>query len=327
MRPVTNLLGRRRGRGALLALTMTVAAVVGFSTGAVAAPLASGAASAKAAPSVTEYRLSDLYFAGKGASRTSVVGNGGTLVLGGAYRVRWWGEQARPRLSLQRKVGSGAWRTTSAKVSLTNDGLVTRTPKYSTTAKTRTVAYRLVSSPYSSGSGTVRGTSRSHSITVVYENQRRYTGLAKTIFQAAKRYCPNTAVHVANLKSAAGDYRTGTLLIRVIPAIAGYDPINIRSVALHECSHERQWVNYGGSSKGHEKMKAAAARKFSDWALPPNTATPYRYTEPDASITPIEHAADCGAQAVNPGGYLGYGGYCTPGELAAGKRLLLGKQY
>ncbi|WP_375390305.1 hypothetical protein [uncultured Amnibacterium sp.] len=328
MRALPNVVAGRRRRGALIALAMTVATVVGFSTGAFATPLAAGGGAAAAkAPAVTEYTLGQAYFAGKGASRSSVVGNGGVLVVGGAYRVRWWGEQARPRLTLQRKVGSGAWRTTAAKVALTDDGIVTRTPAYSTSARTRTVAYRIVSSAYSSASGRVRGTSRSHVLTVVYENQQRYTGLARTIYEAAKPYCPSTAVHVGTLDGAAGDYRTGTLLIRAIPEIAAYEPIDVRAVALHECSHERQWLNYGGSAAGHVRMAKDAKALFSDWTKPADVTTPYRYEDPDAAITPIEHAADCGAQALNPGGYLGYGGWCSDAELAAGKRLLLGRRY
>lgn len=328
MRPSSSPLVRRRRRGALIAFAMTVAAVVGFSTGAIATPIATGGTATRAdALSVSDYSLSDLYFAGKGDSRTSTVGNGGRLVLGAAYRVSWRGSLIDPRLSLQRKVGSGAWRTTAAKVALTKKGIVTTTPKYSTTARTKSVAYRVVSSAFSGSKGSVPRTSKSHVVRITYENQRRYTGLAKTVWGYAKQYCPNTAVHVATLDGAAGDYRTGTLLIRAIPAIADYEPVNIRALALHECSHERQWLNYGGTSAGHTRMEKDAARLFSDWTKPADVTTPYRYTEPESSITPVEHAADCGAQAVNPGGYLGYGGYCTPGELTAGKRLLLGREY
>jgi hypothetical protein len=319
MRAPWNTAARRRRRGAVIALAMTVAAVLGWSTGAVAAPLATGSVSARAV-SVTEYRLGALVFAGKGTSGTSTVGNGGSLVLAGAWRVKWWGKQAPARYSLQRKVGGGSWKGTTAKVSLTDNGLVARTPAWSTKAVKATVRYRLRSSAYTDATtGGVRNTSTSDVVKITYENQKRYTGLAKQIYDDAKPYCPNTAVHVTSLQDRAGDYQTGTLLIRAVPDIASYEPIHLRSVALHECSHQRQWLNYGGTNAGHDRMEKAAARIFAD------------YGSGDAplagDITPVEHAADCGAQSLNPGGYLGYGGSCTDEQLQAGKRLLLGKKY
>ena len=310
---------RRRRLGIIGAAAVLLAAALGGATVADAAP------AARASSSVTEYTLGDLVLPGKGDSAASTVGNGGSLVLLGDYDVRWWGTRAKAHVSLQRKVGSGAWTTTSAKVSSTKNGFTVRTPSYSTKAAKRTVAYRLVSKAYSSSGGRVRNTSRSRVARIGYENQARYTGLARTVYRYAKPYCPNTAVHVAGLKVAAGDYATGTLLIRVIADVQGYTAKDVRALALHECSHERQWLNYGGTVAGHRTMAAAAKRIFSNWKLP--AGAQYPYESPDPSITPIEHAADCGAQSLDRGGYLGYGGYCTAAQLRAGKRLLLGSRY
>ena len=311
---------RRRRLGIIGAAAVLLAAALGGATVAEAAPAARAAST-----SITEYTLGDLVLAGKGDSATSTVGNGGSLVLLGDYDVRWWGTRAAAHVSLQRKVGSGAWTTTRAKVSSTKTGFTVRTPKFSTAAAKRTVAYRLVSKAYSTSSRRVRNTSRSRIARIGYENQAKYTGLAKTVYGYAKAYCPNTAVQVAGLRVAAGDYATGTLLIRVIGDVRGYSSKDVRSLALHECSHERQWLNYGGTVAGHRTMQAAAKRLFSSWKLP--TGAEYPYVSPDPSITPIEHAADCGAQSLDRGGYLGYGGYCSTAELAAGKRLLLGSRY
>ncbi|RIX27879.1 porin family protein [Amnibacterium setariae] len=302
--------------GAVLAL-----GVLGGATVAEAAPHARTA-------SVSEYRLGELVVAGRGDATTSTVGNAGALVLLGSYDVRWTGTRAPARLALERRIGAGRWTRTTAKVSSTSAGLSVRTPRWSTKAKQRSVAYRLVSTAYTSGSRRVANTSRSHAVRIGYENQARYTGLAKRIWGYAKPYCPNTAVHVAKLGSAAGDYRTGTLLIRVTADVATYSAKNLRALALHECSHERQWLNYGGTAAGHRTMTKAAKRYFSTWSKPAGAAQPpYRLDPPDPAITPIEHAADCGAQALNPGGYLGYGGYCTAKQLAEGKRLLRGHRY
>jgi len=301
--------------GAVLAL-----GVLGGATVAEAAP--------PAAASVSRYRLGELVVAGRGDATTSTIGNGGSLVLLGAYDVSWSGTRAPMRLALERRIGHGRWTRTSATVRPTKDGLMARTPRWSTKAERRAVAYRLVSRAYTAGSQRVPTTSRSRVVTITTENQARYSGLAKRVWTAAKRYCPGTAVHVARLGSAAGDYRTGTLLIRVTADVAAYGDRNLRALALHECSHERQWLNYGGTAAGHRTMTAAAKRIFGTWSRPAGSpAPPYPVEAPDAAITPIEHAADCGAQALNPGGYLGYGGYCTPKQLAAGKRLLLGHRY
>lgn len=295
---------------------------VGIATGAQAAP-----ALRTQPASVSTVTLGALAFDGNGGRTSSTVGNGGRLVLDGAYGIRWSGAQAAPRVSLQRKVGAGRWTTTTAKVSLTSTGLVVRTPAFSTAAARRTVAYRLRSAAYATATNGVRNTSVSKTVTIVYENQRRYTGLARTIYRAVRAYCPATAVHVGTLSEKAGDYRTGALLIRVAGEVRQYRAIDVRAVALHECSHERQWLDYGGTTKGWAAMEAAAATTFADWVKPAGVSTPYLYQDPSASITPVEHAADCGAQAADPGGYLGYGGWCSPSELKAAKRLLLGHRY
>lgn len=311
---------RRAGIAAAVTVLCGLLGVAGFATGAQAAPAAKAA-------SVSTVTLGALQFDGNGGSASSTVGNGGRLVLEGAYGVHWFGKQATPRVVLQRKVGSGRWTTTTAKVSLGDDGLSVRTPAYSTTAKQRTVAYRLRSLRYSTATNGVRDTSVSATVRIVYENQRRYTGLANTVYRAVRPYCPATAVHIGSLSEKAGDYRTGALLIRVAGDVREYPAIDLRAVALHECSHERQWLSYGGTNAGWARMEAAAATVFADWTKPDGVTTPYVYQAPSASITPVEHAADCGAQAANPGGYLGYGGYCTPSELRAAKRLLLGHRY
>jgi hypothetical protein len=232
-----------------------------------------------------------------------------------------------PHLTLQRRIGSGRWTTTAATVSVTDAGLLVRTPAFSTTAARRAVAYRLRSAAYSTSTGGVRTTSFSRVVRVAYEDQHRYTGLARTIYRAVRAYCPTSAVHVGTLSAGAGDYRTGALVIRVSSAVRDYRPIDVRAVALHECSHERQWLDYGGTAAGWRAMEVAAATVFADWTKPAGTTTLYPDEQPDAAITPVEHAADCGAQAADPGGYLGYGGYCTKAELTAGMRLLRGHRY
>lgn len=324
--PARRTWARRRARfAALVTAVCALVGAIGVATGAEAAPFLRPAAASTAG--VTHYTLGTLAFDGNGRRTSAIVGNGGRLVLNGGFSVRWTGQQAPARLSLQRKVGSGAWTTTAAKVTRTAHGLVARTPAYSTTATKRTVSYRIRSAAYSTATARVASTSVSRTLQVVVENQHRYTGLAMTVYRAVEAYCPATAVHVGSLSQGAGDYRTGTLMIRIAGEVRLYSARDVRAVALHECSHERQWLNYGGTTAGWNEMEAAADATFADWTKPDGAQTAYRYDDPDPAISPIEHGADCGAQSANPGGYLGYGGYCSKAQLAAGKRLLAGKRY
>jgi hypothetical protein len=250
--------------------------------------------------------LSDLGIEGAGASRSTIVGNGGTVVLQAGYRVDAVLDRAGIAVRLERKLADSSWEATGATATATHGtALTVATPAYATEQPQEAVEYRLASRA-----------SVSNPVTVVYENQRDYTGLAATMYRYAAPYCPNTAVHVARLDGReAGLFGTGSLLMTIDPAVGvsvNADAVSQRQVALHECSHERQWVNYGETGAGERAMEADAARYF---------------TEGSNGAKPIEHAADCGARAANPGGYLGYGGYCTRSELDEGLRLLQGQRY
>lgn len=254
----------------------------------------------------SDVTLRPLLIDGAGNAKVEVVGNGGSLVLGAGYSVRSPLPNPQFTARLERRVATGDWAPTGETATVgPGDPLTVSTPPYSATAASETVQYRLATA-----------TSASEPISIVYENPRYYVGMAATIYAYAAAYCPHTAVHVADLNEReAGDYRTGALLIRVDPAVGittNVAPVDQRALAIHECSHELQWVNYGGTSKGYQRMEASAAALFRDGSN---------------GAAPIEHAADCGAQAVNPGGYLGYGGFCTANELAEGSRLLTGQRY
>ena len=241
-----------------------------------------------------------------GGTREGVVGNGGSVRLGASYSVST--NVARPRIDarLERRVAGGAWSSTGVTTSIVEGSpLSAVTPPLTTSAATESVQYRFAS-----------GDSASSPVSVVYENQRFYTGMAATIYNYAAPYCPTTAVHVAALSGReAGEYTPGASLILVdagVGVTANLDPATQRTVAVHECSHELQWLNYGSTSEGYDQMTAAAAAEFS---------------EGSNGAPAIEHAADCGAMAAEPAGYLGYGGYCTPAELHTAARLLGGGKY
>ncbi|RIX27865.1 hypothetical protein [Amnibacterium setariae] len=275
--------------------------------------------------------LGPLVIEGRGTRTTSVVGDGGTVVLAAGYGVRTSGAAPALRLSLERRVGSGKWESTSAPVRQDEHGLHVSTPPWSASgaAPATTIAYRIASASFIDAAG-VAPAVRSRSVSVVYENQAAYTGLAAQIYRDAAPYCPTTAVRIADLMGdVAGDYQPGTSLIR-IDAVVGTGamarPEIVRSVALHECSHERQWLNYDGTNEGRKRMLAAAAAQFSSYD-PMGVGATGPSGPLKSDIRPIEHAADCGAMALEPRGYLGYGGSCSPTQLEAARRLLTGGRY
>ncbi|MFD1722122.1 hypothetical protein [Amnibacterium endophyticum] len=300
-------------------LGVLVLAVAGMGTGVIGtlAMMAVMAASGPTSPArildlpalqpraqVTQVQLSAPSTAG--GRSDAVVGNGGSVRIGAGYSVR--SSMTRPRFAvrLERRIASGAWSPTGVTTSVVEGStLSVVTPPYSTSAAKESVQYRLAS-----------GDSVSAPVSVVYENQGFYTGMAATIYAYAAPYCPTTAVHMTALNGReAGEYSTGASLILVDSSVgvsANLTPASQRALAVHECSHELQWLNYRSSREGNAQMTAAAAVIF---------------TAGSNGAPAIEHAADCGALAVEPNGYLGYGGYCTPAELRAAARLLGGGRY
>ena len=241
------------------------------------------------------------------ADATPVVGNGGSVRLSAGYSVRSSASDPSIQVRLERRLGTGAWSSTGITASVEGgEGPLTAvTPPYSTSEEKEIVQYRFAST-----------SSASAPVSVSYENQRAYTGMAATIYGYSAPYCPATAVRIQRLAGReAGEYRTGASLILIdskIGVSVNLSPADQRSVALHECSHELQWLNYGATDAGRKQMEAAAATHFSEGAN---------------GAAPLEHAADCGAQALEPNGYLGYGGYCTSNELVLGRQLLSGQRY
>lgn len=254
----------------------------------------------------TQVLLSDSSIAGAGSTSEVVVGNGGSVRLDAGYSVSTSEVSPRFDVRLERRVAGGSWSSTGVTASIVEGSpLSAVTPPYSTAVATESVQYRFAS-----------GNSASSPVSVVYENQRFYTGMAATIYEYAAPYCPTTAVHIATLSGReAGEYTPGASVILVdskVGVSTNLEPVTQRTVAIHECSHELQWLNYGSTQTGYDRMRAAAAADFSAGSNRAPT---------------IEHAADCGAMAAEPTGYLGYGGYCTPAELHSAARLLGGGKY
>jgi hypothetical protein len=265
--------------------------------------------SAKAATSVAAHSV-QLDFTGAGiwgGDLHSTYALTGKIVPAEFYVRKGWygsgGDTALITAVVERRASGGTWKATAQRVSSRSTTFRVHLPAYST-ANDATVAYRLeVRRGGVVGRGDVSAT-----ITVNYRNPARFTGFTRSLYRAVHGYCPSAVVRVVRLSGdAAGDYTTGQYALRIDSSIAKYRPINQRSVALHECGHYLQWRNYGATNAGWNRMEKDAKAIFGT-----------------NSSDPVEHMADCIAQAANPGGYLGYGGSCTKPQRHAAKMVLAG---
>jgi hypothetical protein len=200
----------------------------------------------------------------------------------------------------------GRWKDTGQAVTTRGSQFDVRIRPYSTSSTTadRTVRYRVVVR----AGGAVREGDSSPAVTVRYRNMQRYTGFSLAMYNAVRRYCPAATIRIMRLPhDEAGEQPFGLYELRFSPSVRGYDPAYARSVALHECGHFLQWKNYGSSATGYRTMLRQANRIY-------GTNHPH----------PVEHMADCIARAVEPRGYLGYGGRCTARQLRYAQHVLAG---
>jgi hypothetical protein len=207
---------------------------------------------------------------------------------------------------VERRTAGGSWKATAGRVSSRSAIFRAHLPAYSarSSAHDATVAYRL---RVRTG-GVVGQGDTSATITVHYRNPRHFGAVAASLQRTVHGYCPSAVVRIVHLTGdAAGDYTTGQYALRIDSTVLDYRAIDRRAVALHECGHYLQWRNYGATDAGATRMTRDANAIFGT-----------------NSDDPVEHMADCIAQAANPGGYLGYGGSCTKGQKAASERMLHG---
>jgi hypothetical protein len=261
---------------------------------------------------------------------SGLVRGGGTAVsVKFAYKTRYYGSPSKPKkstMTLQRKVGSGKWKTiTKIKPKATSNQTITaEIPGYVVPAgvASQTVQYRVKVKK----SGKIVKGDTSTPIKIKYENQAAYTDLAAIAYAAMAAYCPTASVRVDPTLSDRG--RAGEFSaqkgISVDDSLATYTPEYQASVALHECAHMKQFYNWGASYKGDKKMTAAATAIYVN---DQNPADPASTPPVVGAFDPVEHSADCASFAINPLGYLGYGGFCNQGELDAGVRLMQGSRF
>jgi hypothetical protein len=223
---------------------------------------------------------------------------------------RWyWAPEGRTiaiPAELQRSIGSGAWTTVRRVTSTGPTRFAVRVPPVSLDAGAtdRTIRYRL----RVVAGGVVHTGGISPSVKVRYQNVHRYTGFRLLLYDAARKYCPEATIHVMRLRPGrAGEQPVGLYELRISPAVRGYAAAYKRSVVLHECGHFLQYKNYGSTLAGRARMLQQADRIY-------GTNHP----------APVEHMADCISHAVEPRGYLGYGGRCTAKQLRYAWRILRG---
>lgn len=307
-----------------------LAAAIAISTSLCAASFASRAAAEPAASVTFDFSGAGL----NGYSATKIyTGTGSRVRLTPGWSWKGYNADAVPlRLSVQRDTGSG-WSNVSSTQALATGGVDVTVPTYKTSAKQKSVRYRLLSSAYVDGDVQVTNNAFSSPVTVVYENQKKYTGYAKEMYGYMSRYCPQAAVHSVNLidrNSGLAGQTSGSSQFIMVKASERAKPVSYRkAIALHECGHVRQWLNYGSSPEGDKIAQAQEAKYFVNDSAPKKLRgrSPYSAAIATSRFAAVEHAADCSSMSLNPKGYLGYGGYCNANELKRAKALMLGKRY
>lgn len=254
-----------------------------------------------------------------------VRGSGAAVSIKSYYTWRAIGGFKKPKIVVQRKIGKKWITQKSVKVKFTSQYSVTaeiKAYKVSSKKAKQKVQYRFKSFKSSKKHIITADTSKVFKIT--YENQAAYTGLAAAMYSGMAAYCPTATVRIDGSlaeESHAGEYSIYKGIF-IDPSVGTYSPANQLSVALHECAHMKQFYNWGASYKGDLKMQRAAENIYI------NDTNPAGPTQPvEGTFKAIEHSADCASIALNPGGYLGYGGYCNQAELDAGVRLMQGQRF
>jgi hypothetical protein len=218
------------------------------------------------------------------------------------------GRTAPVTATVERRSPGGVWRATAQRVTTTSTLFHIRIAPVSTSSTaadvTRYYRLRVV------GGGVVGHGDVSPAVKLKYVNPYRFTGAKRYLFRTVHRYCPAAVVRFVSLPgNAAGQFSSGQYSLLIDPVVRSYPKIHQRAVALHECGHYLQWRNYGATATGWARMQ-----KEADAVYGTNSAVP------------VEHMADCIAQAANPGGYLGYGGVCTAKQLRYASRMLAGER-
>lgn len=130
-------------------------------------------------------------------------------------------------------------------------------PKGDAKSKNTTVKYRVVLSSSMNFEAATSST-----IDVIWENPNLYTGTQKTAYSYSAKYCPTVMISLdskLNQTGAWGKAQIGSNRPKVMVLYTKIPSNNLKTVALHECSHFYQWNTANNKdNKGWDAYKAAA---------------------------------------------------------------------
>lgn len=239
------------------------------------------------------------------------------------------GKLPTPKFVLQKHTAGKKWSTVegatftvSKRKGSGNYTVTTNVPKVST-SKSTTIWYRVLSKKVHTKSKWIANTDASPSAKITYQNQNAYSGIAAQARDAIKSYCPQAVVKIRSAGDSRelGRYEFGGFRFLLDPSVTAQQ---VKTVAIHECAHFKQYWNWKSGPKGYDAMEKLTSRLFANDAAPGSGAA----NGVDPSLfDPIEHAADCAAASVYADYVPAYSGWCSPSELAHGRALMGGKKY
>lgn len=205
-------------------------------------------------------------------------------------------------VQIQQLVGKN-WRKVADRTVDAKKSVSFAMPKGNTGSANQSFRYRAVVLKHKVGYKDSSGGDR----TIVWENPNRYTGTAKKIYDYMKGQCPAIFISVDNSLEKKGVWAL-SYLGEDRTAVYGNIPAqHLRTVALHECGHHRQWKFYSGDWNGFlNKMNKVYGQRGN---------------------LGMEQNADCIANAWAKNSYFAYKGNCNGERGVAGKTLASNRKY
>lgn len=165
-------------------------------------------------------------------------------------------------VSLQQKSGS-TWKNVSKTTVKGNSNYNFSLYKGNTKSKDATQYYRIVIS----GSGIT--TTTINNLNVVWDNPLIGSAQARNAYNYVKAYCPDSAIVVKQLPNNLwGTAELGKNIINISPKVPSK---HLRSVALHECAHHRQYSLYSRDWTGFKNRMNKIYGRKGDLGMENNT--------------------------------------------------------
>ena len=210
-------------------------------------------------------------------------------------------KNAKLTVKLQRRTGTkGKWATIrtvkNQGYGYKNYALPKKAKSYKSSA---TVYYRaVVSAP-------AVKTAYTGAKKVIWDNPRTGSAMEKKAHGYINKYCGDIPVVITTTKK--GTWGRAVMPANVIYIDKKVPAKHLRTVALHECGHIKQFQVYGKSWASFKKQMDKLYGQKNGKGM--------------------EQNADCIANYWHKNSYYGYGGSCSGKKGAAGKAIALGKKY